>query len=94
MEFTMTRTIGFLMISAGLALPLSATAQQGDPAYCSALAQQYHRYVGDSSSSRRSQQRDVNVDTAITQCPSNSVAAIPVLEKALKDAKVDLPPRT
>ena len=89
----MTKPIGLLMICAGLTLPLSATAQQGDPVYCSALAQKYQRYVGDTASSRRSQQHDATVDTAIAQCPSNSAAAIPVIEKALKDAKVDLPPR-
>jgi hypothetical protein len=93
MEVPMIKPIGLLMICAGLALPLSATAQQGDPAYCSALAQKYQRYVGDTTSSRRSQQPDVTVDTAITQCSSNSAAAIPVIEKALKAAKVDLPPR-
>lgn len=88
----MIRMFGLLTICAGLALPVSALAQ--DTAYCSALAQKYQTYIGSNDSSRRSQQRDANVDTAISQCASNSAAAIPVLEKVLKDAKVDLPPRT
>jgi coenzyme F420-reducing hydrogenase gamma subunit len=83
-----------LMVCAAAALPVSAYAQQGDNAYCSALAQKYERYVGDSTSSRRSQQRDVNVDAAISGCPTRAAASIPVIEKALQNARVDLPPRT
>jgi len=30
----------------------------------------------------------------MAQCQTHSGVAIPVLEKALKDAKVDLPPRS
>ena len=71
----------------------TASAQSADTSYCSALAAKYQRYVGDNDAQRRSQIRDARVDTAISQCQSNSAAAIPVLEQALKDAKIDLPPR-
>jgi hypothetical protein len=89
----MTKTIAILTVCAGAAMSLSAWAQQGDAAYCAALGQKYERYVGDNAASHRSQQRDSKIDAAITQCGTNSAAAIPVIEKALKDAKVDLPPR-
>jgi hypothetical protein len=71
----------------------TASAQSVDTAYCSALASKYQRYVGDNDAQRRSQIRDARFDAAVAQCQSNSAAAIPVLEKALKDAKVDLPLR-
>jgi hypothetical protein len=89
----MTKTIKILTICVGAALPICASAQQGDAAYCSTLAQTYEHYVGNSTSAHRSQQRNATVDTAITQCRTNSTGAIAVIEKALKDARVDLPPR-
>ena len=89
----MTRMFTTLMIcAAASALPVSAFAQS-DNAYCSALAQKYERYVGDNLVQHRSQQRDATVDAAITACPTNASASIPVIEQALKNARVDLPPR-
>jgi len=89
----MTRTITLFMICAGAVLPAAVQAQQADGAYCSALAAKYQRYVGDNLVQHGSQQRDATVDVAITQCSTNSAAAIPVIEKGLRDARVDLPPR-
>jgi hypothetical protein len=94
MEVIMTRMLATLMVcAAAAALPVSAFAQN-DNAYCSALAQKYQRYVGDNEFRHRSQQRDATVDAAITACPTNASASIPVIEKALQDAQVSLPPRT
>lgn len=93
----MTRTIALLAVCSSAAAatlaPTLASAQQGDAAYCASLGQTYNRYVGEGSGKMRGQQRNASIDAAVTQCPTNSAAAIPVLEKALKDAKVDLPPR-
>ena len=90
----MTRTITLFMICASALLPAAVHAQQlADGAYCSALGAQYQRYVGDNNVQHRSQQRDATVDVAIAQCSSNSARSIPVIEKALRDARVDLPPR-
>jgi hypothetical protein len=89
----MTRTITILMICAGAVLPAAASAQQADGAYCAALGAQYQRYVGDNLVQHRSQQRNATVDIAIAQCSTNSATSIPVIEKALRDARVDLPPR-
>jgi hypothetical protein len=93
MEVIMTRMFATLMVCASLVLPASAFAQQGDVAYCASLGQTYERYVGDNAVQHRSQQRAAGVDAAISACPTNAAASIPVIEKALKDAKVDLPPR-
>jgi hypothetical protein len=75
-------------------LPAAAWAQQStDAAYCSALAQKYQRYVAQSTTAPRAQNPDARMNNAVAQCSSGKVAeAIPVLEKALRDAKVDLPP--
>jgi hypothetical protein len=89
----MTRFIRGVLVCAVVGLPVSAWAQPSDVTYCSALVQKYERYVGDNGDAHRSQRRDAKIDSAITQCPSNSASAIPVLEQALRNAKVDLPPR-
>jgi hypothetical protein len=64
-----------------------AFAQTTDAAYCAQLSAKYREYIG-------SGQADVNASTAMAQCSSgNTAAGIPVLEKTLKDAKINLPPR-
>jgi hypothetical protein len=76
-------------------LPAAAWAQSTDAAYCSALAQKYQRYVAQSTTAPRAQNPDARMNNAVAQRSSGKAAeAIPVLEKALRDAKVDLPPRT
>lgn len=90
----MSKTNMILMICAGALLPVAAWAQQGDAAYCAALGQKYDRYVGDNAVVKdRGLQRNATVDVAIIKCKTDSASSIPVIEKALKDAKVDLPPR-
>jgi hypothetical protein len=90
----MTKMFATIMVCAAAALPVSALAQSGDDAYCSALANKYQRYVGDNAVQHRSQQRDATVDAAITACPTHASASIPVIEHALQNAQVSLPPRT
>jgi hypothetical protein len=94
MEVIMTKMFATMMVCAAAALPVSAFAQSGDDAYCSALANTYQRYVGDNAFQHRSQQRDATVDAAITACATNASASIPVIEHALTNAQVSLPPRT
>jgi hypothetical protein len=82
--------------SAALAvlLPLAAAAQADDAAYCQALSQQYARYVVkiDNGNTRVTGNPDGMV--AMEQCKTGQAAqAIPVLERKLRDAKVNLPPR-
>jgi hypothetical protein len=58
-----------------------------DLAYCKEMSARYRRYLGQ-------QQARHEVAEAMYQCDQgNTAAAIPVLEKALTDAKIALPPR-
>ena len=84
------------LVSVTVALPAVAFAQSSTEAtYCSALAQKYQQYVGQNDAKRRAQNPDATMSNAIAECGTGKAAhAIPVLEKALKDAKIDLPPRT
>jgi hypothetical protein len=69
-----------------LALPFAAQAQMSDAQYCKALADTYRK--------TNPQNMDATVPEAINQCnKGNTAAGIPVLEKALKEAKVTLPSR-
>jgi hypothetical protein len=78
-----------------IVVPAAAFAQSSDANYCAALTQSYQRYVGQNEAKHRAQNPDATVNNAIAQCGSgNAASAIPVLEKALRDAKVELPPRT
>ncbi len=84
-----------LGVSFIILLPVAALAQSAsDATYCQALSAKYQRYVGDNDIKHRGLMPDASVDTAIARCQSDAASSIPVLEKALKDAKVDLPPRT
>ena len=81
-----------LIALAGLQLP--AFAQSKDSEYCSALSAKYQRYVATTDAQHRGVVHNVTNDNAMAQCQTHAGVAIPVLEKALKDAKVDLPPRS
>jgi hypothetical protein len=86
---TVTRT---LLVFACVALPLAASAQSNDSKYCSALSDNYNTYVL-ASGGRSHNTASPDIANAMSKCSSNAAAAIPVLEKALNDAKVSLPPR-
>jgi hypothetical protein len=75
-------------------LPTVAAGQTSDQNYCNALAQKYQAYVGNMSVGRSPNPGTLDAQVAIEQCKAgNTAAAIPVLEKKLRDARVDLPPR-
>lgn len=77
----------FLAAGVALTLPLSSFAQSADDvAYCKALSEQYRAFA-------KSNSVDATAAAAMAQCDRNPKAGIPALEKHLKDAKVDLPPR-
>jgi hypothetical protein len=88
-ELTAMTTFAKTLIACSLAIaPLAATAQSSDAAYCQALIKAYRTTVPETASP------DAIVPTAIAKCNAGDTAAgIPVLEKALRDAKVTLPPR-
>ena len=96
----MTRRVKPAVAAVLLMAPAYAAAAvpmtPGDLAYCQALSSRYVRYVGhDEFSSRRLRDRgSIEAQVAVSQCRSgNSAAAIPVLERALTNAKVELPAR-
>lgn len=77
-----------------ISLPLAASAQSTDAAYCSALSAKYEQYLN-MDSKRGAQPQSLDAKVAVEKCKAGDTASgIPVLEKALKDAKLDLPPRT
>jgi len=77
-----------------LALPGVASAQTGDTGYCQALASKYQRYVVGTSGSGKMATPNASIETAASRCKSDAAGSIPVLEKALTDARIDLPPHS
>lgn len=78
----------------GFGLTGAALSQSGDVAYCQALASKYQRYVVGSSGSGKMATPNISVETAATKCNSDAARSIPVIEKALRDAQIDLPPKS
>jgi hypothetical protein len=87
-----------LIAVAGLALlPAVSSAQPaGDVAYCRALSDIYVRYIGHDwqygNYTRLSANNDAQV--AVAQCErGDAAAAIPILERELRNSRFTLPPR-
>jgi len=71
-----------------LALSIVIPAQADDRAYCTELSSLYRRYVQNSPG----RQYDVDASVALENCrKGNTAAAIPVLEKKLRDSGFSLP---
>ena len=87
------RSIRSLAVLVAASLPMTAVAQGADAAYCEALIRNYYRYVIKiNSQSPNTGSLDGNV--AVEQCRAgNTAAGIPVLEKRLRGAGVELPAR-
>ena len=88
----MTMTKWFVPIL-GLALALGGTARADDATYCKALARDYQRYVVKTDSGHTVQRGSTDASVALAQCQSGNPAGIPVLERELRNAKVELPSR-
>jgi hypothetical protein len=74
---------------AAAALPLAAAAQSADAGYCEALSNTYRNVVPKTGNPTAA------APVAMAKCAAGDTAAgIPVLEQALRDARVTLPPRT
>jgi hypothetical protein len=80
----------FLLIAA---MATGALAQSADTTYCNALSATYLKYVNNPDTGRGNQPPSATISEAQQQCASNPAAGISVLERALKDARVNLPPR-
>ena len=89
----MNTLMKWLVPAIALSLPAVAFAQSNDAQYCQALSDKYGSYL-DMGQNRGQQPQSVDARVAIEKCKAGDTAAgIPPLEKALKDAKFDLPPR-
>ena len=81
-----------LLLSALVLLPALASAQANDAAYCAALAEKYDAYL-DTAGDKGGRNTPTDVALAVGKCKSDPKSSIPVLEKALKAARLPLPPR-
>ena len=77
----------------GLLLSLGTVARADDATYCQALARDYQRYVVKIDSGHTVQRGPLDASVALEQCRNGNPAGIPVLERELRNAKVDLPAR-
>ena len=88
------RSIHWLLPAATILMPLAASAQMNDAAYCKALTQKYEVYIFTTSVGRSPGVGTVDGSVAIEQCKAgNTATGIPVLEKKLRNARIDLPSR-
>jgi hypothetical protein len=92
MEKIMNTLIKALPAIVLFSLPVVAFAQSSDADYCRALVAKYEQYL-DMSSKKGEQPQNLAAKTGVEKCKSGDAAGIPAIEKALKDAKFDLPPR-
>jgi hypothetical protein len=81
-----------LLTAFACTLPAISFAQSADAGYCMALSSKYQRYVASNDPHYRTPTPSANVSNAMASCQVDASRAIPVLEKALRDALVELPP--
>jgi len=82
---------GLVIASLALATTSNAQSPMNDQAYCRALVDAYTQGGG----ARGSLQPDNATAVAIAQCrEGNAGPSIPVLEQALRDARITLPRRS
>jgi len=82
---------GGLLVSPLLTIAPASATTMNDAAYCQALIKKYFTFA---PAHRREMAGTVDVNVAIEQCKAgNTAAGIPVLERKLRDAKLDLPSR-
>ncbi len=89
----MKTTVVLCLSTIAALAPLAAFAQADDAKYCTALSDKYNTYVL-SSDGKSHNTAPSNIADAMSKCSTDAKAAIPVLEKALKDSKVSLPSRS
>jgi hypothetical protein len=93
MEQIMATFMKGLLAVIALSLPALALAQSDDAAYCRALVARYEAFL-DQSQKRGEAPQNVTSKVAVEKCKAGDASGIPDIEKALKAAKLDLPPRT
>ena len=78
---------------ADLDLPAASFAQSSDAAYCRALVAKYEAYL-DQNPRLGASPQGLDAKVGVEKCKTGDTAGIPAIEKALKNAKLDVPPRT
>lgn len=73
-------------------MPIAAFAQSVDATYCGALVEKYEQYV-DKNAGRVQQPQSLDARAGVEKCKAGDASGIPSIEKALRNAKIDLPPR-
>jgi hypothetical protein len=95
----MPKALALSILIAAIFAPPSAHAQQvataADLRYCAQLSDLYVRYVGRSEAGPDVPVKpDVNGGVALAKChEGDAAAAIPILERKLRNAGFTLPPR-
>jgi hypothetical protein len=93
MEKIMNTSLKAMAAIALFSLPVAAVAQSSDAQYCKALVDKYEQYL-DMSSKRGQQPQGIEARAGVEKCKAGDPSGIPDIEKALKAAQYDLPPRT
>jgi hypothetical protein len=70
-----------------------AAAPMTDLQYCMALIGEYDRFVNKGGKSGGMQSNDIAANVAAAKCRAGDASDMPSLEQALKNARIDLPPR-
>lgn len=81
------KVLSAIILCTTIVAPVAAYADMTDTQYCDALSATYRKVVGSTASTAG------GVPEAMAGCQSSPGSSIPVLEKALRDQKVDLPKR-
>ena len=90
----MMKTISaWTVVAVALLAPPAAFAQSSDAAYCSALAAKYEKYLNQNVH-RGIQSQSLEARSSFEQCKAGDPTGIAGLEKALRTAGYDLPPRS
>lgn len=79
-------------IAATVLLPAAASAQSSNSSYCAALVQKYEQYL-DMNTGHTRQPQSLDAQASVEKCKAGDASGIPAIEKALRNAKIDLPPR-
>lgn len=75
-------------------VPQQAAVRLTDAEYCGALVVRYDTFLNKAGKRGGMLSTDVAANVAAAKCRAGDASGIANLERALKDAKIDLPPRS
>jgi len=82
-----------ILLTTGLVLAFAvpASAQPKNAAYCRELGDTYQYYAGANTDRHTTFGQRAGVDVAIDKCTTGDLSGVSLLEKHMKNAKIDLP---